>query len=79
VVDASGKGNFTSLDALNSTTVKPGDVVYMRGMSCTGDPRPHCKLQITFFTFLITGTFTTVQTLQNINVRCFLSGGCAHL
>ncbi len=31
VVDASGKGNFTSLDALNSTTVKPGDVVYMRG------------------------------------------------
>jgi hypothetical protein len=31
VVDESGKGNFTSLDAIYSYKVKPGDIVYMRG------------------------------------------------
>ena len=34
VVDASGTGNFTSLDAIYSSKVKPGDIVYMRGTSC---------------------------------------------
>jgi hypothetical protein len=37
VVDASGKGNFTSLDAISSTKVKPGDIVYMRGTGCSLD------------------------------------------
>jgi hypothetical protein len=34
VVDASGTGNFTSLDAIYSSKVKPGDIVYMRGTGC---------------------------------------------
>jgi hypothetical protein len=31
VVDESGKGNFTSLNAVYSSKVKPGDILYMRG------------------------------------------------
>jgi hypothetical protein len=31
VVDPSGSGNFTSLDAVTQSKVKPGDTLYLRG------------------------------------------------